>query len=117
MKIILGNLIEEKKTVSRETFKSIFSYQDMLVFFKIPMLLSLIKPILGHGLSVKVTEFKPLREKHLWDLMLKVVTELILHSYCTTISFPGFGRLVLGLFSVYSDYCYIYFFHIFFTFI
>ena len=33
----------------------------------------------------------------------------ILHTYCTTISFPGFGRLVLGLFSVYSDYGYIHF--------
>ena len=33
----------------------------------------------------------------------------ILHSYCTTISFPGFGQLVLGLFSVYSDYGHIYF--------
>ena len=33
----------------------------------------------------------------------------ILHSYCTTISFPGFGRLVLGLLPVYSDYGYIYF--------
>ena len=33
----------------------------------------------------------------------------ILHSYCTNISFPGIGRLVLGLLSVYSDYCYIYF--------
>ena len=33
----------------------------------------------------------------------------ILYSYCTTISFPGFGQLVLGLFSVYSDYGYIYF--------
>ena len=33
----------------------------------------------------------------------------ILHSYCTTISFAGFGRLVLGLLSNYSDYCYIYF--------
>ena len=33
----------------------------------------------------------------------------ILHSYCTTISFPGFGQLVLGLFSVYSHYGYIYF--------
>ena len=32
----------------------------------------------------------------------------ILHSYCIT-SFPGFWRLVLGLFSVYSDYGYIYF--------
>ena len=30
-----------------------------------------------------------------------------LHSFCTTISLPGFGRLGLGLFSVYSDYCYI----------
>ena len=32
----------------------------------------------------------------------------ILHSYCTTISFPGFEQFVLGLFSVYSDYGYIY---------
>ena len=28
----------------------------------------------------------------------------ILHSYGTTTSFPEFGRLVLGLFLVYSDY-------------
>ena len=33
----------------------------------------------------------------------------ILHSYGTNIFFPGFGRLLLGLLSVYSDYCYIYF--------
>ena len=31
----------------------------------------------------------------------------ILHSYCATISFPGFGGLLLGLFSVYSDYGFI----------
>ena len=40
-------------------------------------LLSLIGPILGHPLSVKITGFIPLRQKHLWDLMLKVVTELL----------------------------------------
>ena len=33
----------------------------------------------------------------------------MLHTYCTTISFSGFGRLVLGLFLVYSDYGYIHF--------
>ena len=33
----------------------------------------------------------------------------ILYCYCTVISFPGFGRLVLGRLLVYSDCCYIYF--------
>ena len=33
----------------------------------------------------------------------------ILYSYYTTVSFPGFGRLVLALVSDYSDYCYTYF--------
>ena len=46
------------------------------------VLLSLIRPILGHQLSVKVTGFIPLRQKHLWGLMLKVVTELF--SYIVT---------------------------------
>ena len=41
------------------------------------MLPSLLRPILGHPLSVKTTEFIPLRQKHLWGLMLKVVTELL----------------------------------------
>ena len=58
IKIILGNLIEEK-TVS--TFTNIFSYQVILVF----MLLSLIRPILGHPVSVKITGFIHLRQKHL----------------------------------------------------
>ena len=31
----------------------------------------------GHSLSVKITGFIPLRQKHLWDLMLKVVTEFL----------------------------------------
>ena len=61
-------------------------------------------------LRVTITGFMPLRQKHLWDLMLKVVSEFLshsyLHSYCTTISFPGFGRLVVGLLPVYLDYCY-----------
>ena len=37
----------------------------------------LIRSILGYPLSMKITEFIPLRQKHLWDLNLKVVTELI----------------------------------------
>ena len=53
----------------------------------VSMLLSLMRQILRHPLSVIITGFIPLRQKHLWDLMLKV----------------------LGLLSVYSDYCYIYF--------
>ena len=74
IKIILGNLIEEK-TVCKDTFTNIFSCQVILVFCKITMLLSLIRPILGYPLSVKITGFISLRQKHLWDLMLKVVTE------------------------------------------
>ena len=38
MKIILGNIIEEK-TVYKGTFKNIFSYQVILVFCKIPVTL------------------------------------------------------------------------------
>ena len=57
--------------------KNIFSYQVILAFFKIPMLLSLIRPILEHPLSVKITGFIPFSQKHLWDLILKVVTELL----------------------------------------
>ena len=37
-----------------------------------------------------------------------------LHSYCTIISFTRFGRLVFGLPSVYLDYRYIYFIHLFY---
>ena len=71
-KVIVGNLIEEK-TVCKDTFTNIFSYQVILVFCKIPMLLSLIRPILGHPLSVKITRFIPLRQKQ----MLELVTELL----------------------------------------
>ena len=46
-------------------------------FRKIPMLLSLIRPILRHPQSVKITGFIHLIQKHLWDLMLKVTTELL----------------------------------------
>ena len=60
------------------------SYQVILAFFKIPghtgfftYLLSLVRPIPGHPLSVKITGFIPLRQNHLWDLMLKMVTEFI----------------------------------------
>ena len=67
----------KEKTVRKDTFMNIFSYQVIVVFYKIPMLLSLIRRILGHPLSVKITGFIPLRQKHLWDLMLNVVTELL----------------------------------------
>ena len=96
IKIILGNLIEEK-TVCKATFTNIFSYQVILVF----MLLSLIRPILGHPLSVKVTGFIHLRQKHLWDLMLKKVTELL--SYIVVVQlylfldFPGSFETLLVL--------------------
>ena len=109
IKIILGNLLEED-TVCKDTFMNIFSCQVIRVFCKIPLLLSFIRPILRYPLSVKITGFIPLRQKHLWDLMLNVVTELLV--YIVTVQlflFIGFGRLVLGLLSVYSDYCYIYF--------
>ena len=46
-------------------------------FLQDTMLLSLIRPILGHTLGLKITGFIPLRQKHLWDLMLKVVTEFL----------------------------------------
>ena len=62
---------------------NIFSYQVIQVFCKTPMLLSLIRPILGHPLSMKITGFIPLRQKHLWDLMLKMATELL--SYIVTV--------------------------------
>ena len=94
IKIILGNLVEEK-TVYKDTFANISSYQVILVFCKIPMLISLIRPILGHALSVRITEFITLRQKDLWDLMLKVVTELL--SYIVSVQL--FLFLVLdGLF-------------------
>ena len=47
IKIILGNLTEEK-TVRKDTFTNIFSYQAILAFCKIPTLLSLARPIIGH---------------------------------------------------------------------
>ena len=78
IKIILVNLIEEK-IVSKDTFANIFSYQVIRVFCKIPMLLSFIRPILEHPVSVKVTGLIPLRQKHLWDLTWKVVTELLVY--------------------------------------
>ena len=100
IKIILGNLIEEK-TVYKDTFKNIFSYQVIPVFCKIPMLLSLIRPILGYPLSVKITGFIPLTQKHLWDLMLNVVTELLV--YIVTVQLFLFLDLD-GLFQDYSRF-------------
>ena len=71
IKIILGYLIEEK-TVCKDTFTNILSYQVILVFCNILMLLLLIRPILGHPLSVEITGFM------LWNLMLKMDTELLI---------------------------------------
>ena len=100
IKIILGNLIEEK-TVCKDTFTNTFSYKVILVFCKIPMLLSLTRPILGHPLRVKITGFIPLRQKHLQDLMLKVVTKLL--SYIVLVQL--FLSLDLdGLFQDYSRF-------------
>ena len=41
------------------------------------LLLTLIRPILGHPLGVKTTGFIPLRQKYHKDLMLKVIAELL----------------------------------------
>ena len=98
-KDISKNLIEEK-TVCKKTFTNIFSYQLILAFCKIPILLSLIGPILGHPRSMKITGFIPLRTKSIYG----TYWASILHSYGTTTSFPEFRRLVLGLFLVYSNY-------------
>ena len=69
IKIILGNLIEEK-TVCKGTVTNIFSHHVRLVFCNIPVtLIDKTDPII-----VKITGFIPLWQKHLWGLMLKVVT-------------------------------------------
>ena len=114
IKIILGNLTEEK-TVRKDTFTNIFSYQAILAFCKIPTLLSLTRPIIGHHevwrLLIQTLKTKaPMRHNVEGNYWVP-----ILHSYCTTISFLGFGRLVLGLLSIYSDHCYIYFILLFYT--
>ena len=101
----------EEKTACEATFTNIFSYQIILTFCKIPMLLSLIliRPILGHPLSVKITGFIPLSQKHQWGLMLKVVTEslsfiVIVHYFFFWIwaacfrTIPGFLALWINLF-------------------
>ena len=46
-------------------------------FCIIPMLLTLTRAILGHPLSVKIIGFIPLRQKHLWQLILKMFTEVL----------------------------------------
>ena len=109
IKIILGSLIEEK-TVGKDNFMNIFSYQVILVFCKIFMLLTLIRPILGHPLSMKITGFIHLTQKHLWDLMLKIVTELL--SYIVIVQLFIFlemdvRNLVLIVIIVFID-CYYY---------
>ena len=49
--------------MQRHLYK-LFRCQVTLVFCKIPMLLLLIRPTLGHPISVKITGFIPLRQKH-----------------------------------------------------
>ena len=94
-------LDHDKKTVCKDTFTNIFSYQVIPLFCKIPVLLSLIRPILGHPLSVKITGFIPLRQKRLWDLMLKVITEPLL--YIVTVQIFLFLNFD-GLFQDYSRF-------------
>ena len=60
-----------------EHFHTWYSYQVTVGFCKIPMLLSLIRPILRYPLRVKITGLIPLKQRHLWDFILKVLTELL----------------------------------------
>ena len=55
------------------------------------------KTILRHPVSVKITGFISLRQKHLWDLMLKVVTKLL--SYTFTVKL----FLFLDLYGLFYD--------------
>ena len=57
--------------MQRHLYEHFLSYQVILVFCNILMLLSLIGPILEHPLSVEITGFM------LWDLMLKMDTDLL----------------------------------------
>ena len=54
-----------------------FIQRHLYKHFQLPMLLSLITPILGHSLTVRNTGFLPLRQNHLMGLRLKVVTEFL----------------------------------------
>ena len=67
-------------------------------FTRYVMLLSLIRPILGHPLSVKIIAFIPLRQNHLWDLLLKVVTELLSSIVIVQLF------LFLDLYGLFQDY-------------
>ena len=70
------NLIEEK-TLCKGTFTNIFSYQVILVFCKIPVTL------IDKTNPRAPTKYEDywihilIRQKHLWDLMLKVATKLL----------------------------------------
>ena len=77
-----------------------FQLPGHIGFLQDTFLFSLIRPILRHHLSVKITGY--LTRKASLDLSLKVATEL-------SISFPGFGWPTLGVLLEYLDYCYIYF--------
>ena len=46
----------EEKTLCKDTFMNIFSYMIILVFCNIPLLLLLIRQILGHPLSVRLLD-------------------------------------------------------------
>ena len=100
---------ERGEKLRKDTFTNIFSYEVILVFCKIPLLFSLIRPILRHPLSMNITGFIPTRQKHLWDLMLKVVTESL--SFIVIVQL----FLFLDLDSLFQDYSW--FTHIIDTFI
>ena len=100
----------EEKTVCKDTFTNVFSYQVILLFLQDTYV----------TLIDKTDPRAPTKHKDYWIHTLKTKAPMginveggywvsVFHKYCTTISFPGFRRLVLGLFPVYSDYGYIYF--------
>ena len=99
--IILENLVEER-TVHKDNFTNIFSYQVILVFCKISILLSLIRPTRGYSLSMKITGFIPLGQGQLCDLMFKVVTELCFYMIFLQLF------LFLDLDSLFQDYLWIF---------
>ena len=99
----------EENTVYKDTFTNIFSYQVTLVFCKISV--TLIDKADPRALTKREDYWIPiLKTKAPMGLNVEGGYRApIWYSYCPTIFFPGFGRLVLGLLSDYSVYCYFYF--------
>ena len=106
----------EEKTVCKDTFTNIFQLLSHTGFLQDTYV----------TLIDNSDPRAPTKREDYWFHTLKTKAPMglnveggywasILHSYCTTISLPGFGRLVLGLFSVYLDYEYIYFISLFET--